>query len=643
MNTQYIRAEPDGWSTLPSDVLQQAASTTVKETVLGEVKTYFEQHEDEFPFEAPSEEFVADHFFSFDYLDGRREVEREWVAKPFAYVSILFEEERNEYRYHVSEPDLDKFEEYVRQDLVTILRDHLIYQNIDRENDRDRETVFVEQAEGIIRRNARTVEVGTLHKLLYYLKRDFLRNGPIDPIMRDRDIEDISCDGTDVPVYVYHHEYRDLETNIAFDRRSLDAFIVKLAQRSGKSISVSDPLVDASLPDGSRLQLTLGNDISTRGSTFTIRKFADIPYTPIDLINWNTFSVEEMAYYWLAIENNKSLIFAGGTGSGKTTSLNAVSFFIPPGSKTVTIENTREIDLPHENWIPLLTRESTNKEARGEVTMFNLLQSALRQRPEYLLVGEIRTQERVALTFFQAMSTGHTSYTTLHADTIETVLSRLQNPPLNVPSQMIQELDIVSVQRQTFLDDNRVRRNNVIWELSTDEEDPRYIGTNQIFQWKPDDDEHEQVGESGLLDEIAWDRGWDEAELEAELSAREDILQYMVDNEILDYEAVSSIIHAFHRNQELVLEQMASGELDYEKLEEEVDEAVSEAIKTHDEVTGTPQSEEANAREALGDKFETDEDLSLADVVGAESESAVSPDDGGTDRATDTDEPGDSP
>ena len=574
----------------------------IRETVLADVHEYFEGNADSAPFDRPDEEFIDTQFFSFEYLEEYEEVERHWVNKPFAYVTILYDDEQREHLYYVVEPDLDDFEQYVRRDLVSILRDHLIYQDFDRNQEQERETVFVEHATDIIRRYARTVEEGTLHKLLYYLERDFLRNGRIDPIMRDRYIEDISCDGTNVPVFVYHGEFRDLKTNIRFDKEDLNSLVVTLAQRSGKSISISNPLVDASLPDGSRLQLTLGSDVSTRGSSFTIRKFADIPFTPIDLVNFNTFSVEEMAYYWLAIQNNKSLIFAGGTGSGKTTSLNAVSFFIPPASKIVTIENTREIDLPHENWVPLLTRESTSSEARGEISMYNLLKSALRQRPEYLLVGEIRTQENVALTFFQAMSTGHTSYTTLHADSVETVISRLQNPPLNVPAQMIQDLDIISVQRQTILGDRRVRRNHAVWEVTADEDNPNEVATNHLFQWNPGNDTHEKVGESDLLEEIAWERGWDEAELAAELEAREEVLQYMIDNEILDYEAVSVIIHTFNKDQEYLLEQIESERLEIAELETKLDEDTLEAIHTHDEVTGENPPRDLDTGDVVADE-----------------------------------------
>jgi flagellar protein FlaI len=330
-------------------------------------------------------------------------------------------------------------------------------------------------------------------------------------------------------------------------------------------MTVSNPLVDASLPNGSRIQLTLGGDVSTRGSNFTIRKFADVPFTPVDLVDNNTFSVELMAYYWLAIENNKSLIFAGGTGSGKTSSMNAISFFIPPRSKIVSIEDTREVDLPHENWIQSVSRGGVSGEGRGEVSMYQLLQAALRQRPEYLLVGEIRTEERVALTFFQAMSTGHTAYTTLHADSVEAAMNRLRNPPLNVPVQMLQDLDIVSVQTQTFVEERRVRRNRVVAEVEPGD-DETSIDLSTVFRRDAAEDRHERVGGSAVLAEIAEDRGWSDDRLQRELDDRETILRYLSDHGITSYDEVARAIHMYSRNPDRIMAEVEAAELTGETL-----------------------------------------------------------------------------
>jgi flagellar protein FlaI len=504
--------------------------------------------------EIDAEALDVSGFFDFSYLERYEEVERRWVNRPYAYVSVVYDPGEREYRYRVTEPALDEFESYVRKDLVEYLRNTLLYKDVDSVS--GRREVFESKVTDIVADRARSVSRLTRRKLLYFLRRDFLEFGPIDPIMRDPAIEDVSCDGANVPIFVYHRAFRDLDTNVVFEPRRLSSYTVRLAQRAGKTISVSDPLVDATLPDGSRLQLTLGGEVATRGANFTIRKFSDVPFSPVDMINWNTFSLEQMVYFWLAIENNKSLVFAGGTGSGKTSSMNAISFFIPPNSKVISIEDTREVDLPHSNWIQSVTRDSTTREGRGQVTMYDLLQAALRQRPEYLIVGEIRTQERVALTFFQAMGTGHTAYTTMHADSIETVLNRLQNPPLSVPTAMIQDLDIVSIQKQSFIGDERVRRNQGVIEVVDKQDDPSRVRTRDVFRWDAASDTHERVGESDVLAQVADERGWSSSELEQEVARREAVLDFLIEEGITDYRDVASVIHLYQKDSEYVLDRV---------------------------------------------------------------------------------------
>lgn len=567
----------------------------VRAAVVREVKAHYDDADLDVEFaDRPSDEFIETRWFDFSYLDDVVQIERYWVNRPYAYVSIVFDVQAKELRYHVSEVTLDEFEEYVREDLTRILRNSLMYQDIDA--DAGREFVFEERARAEIAEHAATVADGSIHKLLYFLLRDFLAYGKIDPLMRDENPEDISCDGIDVPVFVYHRAYRDLRTNVAFPGDQLASFVVQLAQRAGKHISVSDPLVDASLPDGSRVQLTLGGEIATRGSNFTVRKFADVPYTPVDLIKWNTFDADQMAYFWLAIENNKSLVFAGGTGSGKTTSMNAIGFFIPTNSKVVSIEDTREITLPHDNWIQSVTRESVMEGGRGEVSTYELLQAALRQRPEYLLVGEIRTEQRVGLTFFNAIATGHTSYTTIHADSVDGALGRLANPPLSIPAQLVQDLDVVAIQKQIFMDDERVRRNQTVAELLPTE-DFSDVSYQTVFDWDPREDAYVQVNDSHLLAEIAEERGWSHDEVERELDARRDVLAALVDADVTDYDDVTTIVHDFAKDRDAVLDAV-----DANALEAYLDPA-SDGTDPFDDA---PDGETADAAEADDDPGTTD-------------------------------------
>jgi flagellar protein FlaI len=430
----------------------------------------------------------------------------------------------------------------------------------------ERDEIFELEVQRVFDEHAAAVPPATLLRVLYYLRRDFVRYGKIDPLMGDPAIEDISCDGVDVPIFVYHGAYRDLQTNLAFGERRLDAFVTRLAQRAGKSLTAADPLLDASLPDGSRAQFTLGSDISLRGSTFTIRRFSEDPFTPTDLIDFETFSLDQMAYLWLLVENGKSVMFAGGTGSGKTTSLNAISYFIPPGNKIVSIEDTPELRLPHDNWVRNVTRASSTAEGRGAVTMFDLLESALRQRPEFLLVGEIRANPQVAFTFFQAISTGHTAYTTFHADSADGAMRRLENEPLNIPEQMLGSLDVISIQRQVTRGSRRVRRNHKIVELTPRSDAEDGIETTDVFERDPASDTMEQRNRSSLLQAVKYERGWDDAELRRELSLRQEVLRYLLREDIRHHESVGRVIHTFYRQPGTVLERIRADELDPAEL-----------------------------------------------------------------------------
>ena len=269
-------------------------------------------------------------------------------------------------------------------------------------------------------------------------------------MMRDPLIEDISCDGPRVPVFVWHREYESIPTNVVFETpEELDAFVVRLAYRAGKHVSVAQPIIDGALPDGSRVQITYGREVSLKGSSFTIRKFRVDPLTIIDLIKFNTLSAEMAAYYWFAIEHRASILIAGGVAAGKTTLLNALAIFIPPEFKIVSIEETPEINLPHKNWLQMVTRPSFGSRETG-VTLFDLLKAAVRQRPDYIIVGEIRGGE--AYTLFQAIATGHGGITSIHAENLQAAIKRLTSPPMNIPEDYIPLVDVAILIRRQRLE-----------------------------------------------------------------------------------------------------------------------------------------------------------------------------------------------
>ncbi len=486
---------------------------------------------------------------------GCEEVEKYWVTNPYVLVSIQYEQKNNDYVYKVITPDLSAFEIALLEDIHEHLIETLRYEK--NEEKIDRSKLLAIKVKEYIDRFAKGLDYKTFYKILYFVNRNSLGYGRIDPLLKDPYIEDISCNGPNIPIYLYHRKYENIKTNIIFSEHELNSFVIKLAQRCGKHISVAVPYADATMSDGSRLQTTLGKEITSRGSSFTIRKFKESPLTPVDLISFGTFSSEMMAYLWLCVENNKSMMIVGGTACGKTSSLNAVSLFIPPKSKIVTIEDTRELQLYHENWIASLVRESYT-EAGKDVDMYELLRQGLRQRPEYLLVGEVRGSE--ALTLFQAMSTGHATYSTMHAGTVQAAVNRLESEPISVPRVMLASLDLMIIQALVYIKGKRVRRVQQIAEFL--ELDPGTSTLNIItsYSWNPISDSFNSLKESPVLEQIRAQRGWDKNELKENLELRKEILEYMVKNNIRDYVSVSDMLKVFWFNPEKVLEILIKAE-----------------------------------------------------------------------------------
>jgi len=601
-----------------------------------------------------------------------REEERYWVNKPYAFVIVFRSTKENEVKYYVVQPYRTEIEADLTEFLTGKLRTSIKYANesiaggdeafreeviveetrslLDRygiyEDDGDERGIAntlidrfgIEPSEGIAWRiaeslgyeppvesasdppsisarpepavlaeDAERLSEHQVEKLLYYLKRDFIGYERIDPIKYDINVEDISCDGYDSPIFVYHSEYEQVITNIHHGTDELDDFVVKLAQRSGKGISKRRPQVDATLPDGSRAQLTLGREVSDHGTNYTIRQFNDVPFTPIDLINWRTFSLDEMAFLWLSIENHKSLIFAGGTASGKTTSLNAVSLFIPSNAKIVSIEDTREVELPQRNWIASVTRPSFSDDDKGDIDEFDLLEAALRQRPDYIVMGEIRGEE--GRTAFQVMSTGHTTYTTFHADSVGEVLKRFTTDPINVSKTMFTALDLVSIQTSTRVQGKKVRRNKSITEINHYDAENDEINVQDVFQWQAETDEFLQMGDSNTLEDIMFDRGWSRERLDEELRKRRVVLAYLIDRGLNSYAQVAATFQAFINDPETVLALMANDELE-RSLEDlrEMESVLINVDRNKEELVPRPDPD-AEAQAAVAEILDSAEEL----------------------------------
>jgi flagellar protein FlaI len=454
------------------------------------------------------------------------------VNAPFAYVVI---QATSPPKYAVHEVPLTEGEQELLKEIKTYLYETL---DISFSGLVKPEEFLREQVKEVVSKfNLEgALSPASIDKILYYITRDFVGYGRLDPLIKDKMAEDISADGPDIPLYVYHRNYSSIETDVIFTKDELNALIYRLSQRSGRHISMARPLLDASLPNHDRLQLSIGAEVTTRGSTFTIRKFREVPFSPINLVVHGTFSLEMMAYLWMAVEHGANILIAGGTASGKTTVLNAVAMFIPPESKIVSIEDTREINLLHQNWIPAVTRQV--EEGGHAIEMYDLLRTALRQRPEYVLVGEVRGVE--AHTLFQAMATGHITMSTMHAESADTVVKRLTKHPIDVPLMLLDSLDIIAIQRQVKVGDRSVRRCTKILEVTGIDFEEETLKTNELFVWRPDT--FEFTGESKLFVKIMEKLNITEDELIAEFARRRRILDAMQQQGMDDFQSLNRVL-----------------------------------------------------------------------------------------------------
>ncbi len=479
-------------------------------------------------------------------------IDEYWIVPNFVMVQIRMDVRSLEKIYWVIEPQIAKNELELLSLLFEDLRRKVVLKEISL-SPRERIKVVFEALVELLDEYGLSLKKELTLKLLYYLTRDFFGFGAIDPFLIDPFLEDISCDGYDIPVYIFHRKHGSMKSNVKFKQSELDPLVLMLGQKSGKHISYANPLVDATLPDGSRIQITYGSEVSTRGTSFTIRRFRAVPLTPIDLMTYGTFNSGILAYYWLLIEHKMNIMVIGETAAGKTTSLNALMMFLPPESKVVSIEDTREIQLYHENWIAGVTRMGIEGQ---EIDMYDLLRAALRQRPDYIIVGEVRGRE--ALTLFQAMSTGHAAYATFHSGDVSQLIYRLENPPLDVPRVMIQFLDSVVVQFKWRIRGVRKRRIKEIVEFIGIDPASKELLINKVFQWDPGRDTYVQLADSKKLEKIASLLGVDIMDVFDELRRRKEFLEMIYQKGIKDYREVTKYIHMYYRNPEKAFDVLSS-------------------------------------------------------------------------------------
>mgnify|MGYP000728172650 CR=1 FL=1 len=481
-----------------------------------------------------------------------RVIESYYVYKPFVKVTIAETPEGPV--YYVEEYGLSLEDKTVLDKLTQILMDEIKPPEKPEEIKDLRSYVFEEAKRIADKYRNKLGLVGTRRlKLLYYIERNLIGYGPIDPLMRDPNIEDISCNGVNIPIYIWHRKYESIPTNITFlDDEYLNEYVMKLAHMAGKHISVAFPIVDAMLPGKHRLAATFGREISVKGPTFTIRKFRERPFSPIELIMGGTMNSIMAAYLWTLLEHAKTALIAGGTGVGKTTMLNAISLFIKPGMKIVSVEDTPELNLPHTNWVQLTSRESYVVGMGGgtEVKLFDLVKLSLRYRPDYIIVGEVRGEE--AFVLFQAMAVGHGGLSTLHAETLDYAIKRLTSPPMNIPETYMKLMNLyIHINRViTRIEKGIVRvqrRVNVLQEV---EDFNKYI---TVAEWDPRTDQYKVYLERSIhLRDIAVKRGLDLEDIIEEIYRKATILNWMIYRNVTNVWDVSRIIFNYYYDPEAV-------------------------------------------------------------------------------------------
>lgn len=403
----------------------------------------------------------------------------------------------------------------------------------------------------------RTKGVRDVDRLAAQISQEMLGYGQLDPLIKDDDLEEIMVIGTNKNVFVYHRKMGMMITNIVFeDDADIKAIIDVIARQVNRRIDQQTPILDARLADGSRVNATIP-PVSADGSTLTIRKFKKDPLTVVDLINFKTMSSHLAAFLWVCTDGLGvkpcNAIIAGGTGSGKTTTLNTVAAFVPPRERIITIEDTLELQLPHTHVLRMETRPP-NIEGHGEITIDTLVKNCLRQRPDRVIVGEVRGAE--AITLFTALNTGHSGMGTLHSNTARETITRLINPPMNVPNIMIPALDLIIMQNRMYRPEGgSIRRVTEVAEIVGMEEGN--VQLNRVFKWNNVTDKVEYVGiASQTLRKIAELRGITISDIEEEIEKRRLVLEYMADNNIRSIEEVGTSLQKYYADPDGVLERI---------------------------------------------------------------------------------------
>ncbi|WP_436906969.1 type II/IV secretion system ATPase subunit [Halosimplex marinum] len=537
----------------PSDELRQVASRRPHlmdhlkkfKQITGEFPTFIEEADDDYESDRPNVLYpVGGPIFCHIYGDIGQDM-----------------------KYYAIEPELDDEESVVFEEV----RNKLLQKSVnkpaptsDTEYDDRIEELLQESTavksgasdeRGVLSRFSKLSNLGkvevtesTYENILYRLNRDIVGLGPLEPVMRDPANEDIHVIGPH-ECHVDHSVYGMLSTTVDFGTpEEYDQWLKNMGERIGDPVSDSDPIVDSTLPDGSRLNLIYSDDVSVKGPSLTIRQGDEVPLSIFQITKWGTLSPQLAAYLWLCLENEQTVFVVGETASGKTTTLNSIMAFIPRDAKIYTAEDTAEVLPPHDTWQKLLTREGDDESS--SVDMFDLVAAALRSRPDYIIVGEVRGEEgRMA---FQAAQTGHPVMLTFHASDIVSMIQRFTGEPINVPETFMDVADVALFQNRVKQGDDVLRRVTSVQEIEGYSKEMDGVVTRQSFYWDPVEDEivFQGMNNSFVLEEqIATLLGYEDTrDIYDDLNFRASVIERAIQEGILGYHEVNELIEDFQRD-----------------------------------------------------------------------------------------------
>jgi len=481
------------------------------------------------------------------------------LLEPFVSASIKWDSKEKHLVYRVLEPRLTEKEREILEGMKTQLTELIDAKISIMENSEEAIRYLEKKINSVLDDLGIDMEPEQYLKISYYIFRDFVGLNEIEPLVHDPYIEDIGCTGMDTRIYITHRKFGSMQTNIRFtDFDVLTNFVIKLSEKCGRYISYATPLLDGTLPDGSRVQTSLSKDVTTKGPTFSIRRFRRNPFSPIDMVNFKTTSASLMAYLWLLIDYDTSILVAGGVATGKTSFLNSVSMFIPPEKKVVSIEDVREINIPHENWIPATTRSgfgvpSETGKRYGEIQLFDLLKESFRMKPDYVIVGEVRGKE--AYVMFQGMASGNPSLGTIHAGSLDDMIKRLETPPIELSPSLIESLDAVIIMVHAREKGKSARRIKELTEIESVDSHTGKVHATKVFAWIPSaDDFKDNSRQSLLLRKISFERGIPHEQVLNDLERRKGIIEWMQKFNIVQFEEVTALINLYHKDPGVIME-----------------------------------------------------------------------------------------